>query len=68
MNREQEYVLRFFKNDYGDYGVASLLADHPLAQELDLPRGTILARFKEQAIVIRPDGAFSPIPQSSTPL
>lgn len=56
-------ALNFLTLDRGSYIIASMLAGHPLAQELDVSRGTVMATFTESTdrFLVYEDGSFTPI-------
>lgn len=58
----QYLILKLLKKDHGPYTAESVLDRHPLAQELDLKQGAIIATFEDCRFAIRHDGTFSPLP------
>lgn len=65
---EQEATLSLLKMDRGPYVIASLLDAHPMAQEFDLRRGTVVAQFigNPDRFLVYPDGGLTPLGKSIT--
>jgi hypothetical protein len=60
----QTATLRFLKKDHGPYIIESPLVTNPLAQELELEQGDILATFDDWRFVVKRSGDLIPIPRA----
>lgn len=66
MNRSQDALMDFLKKDHGSCTVESPLESNPLAQELGLKRGDIIASFPSIRFILWGEGGITPLQPKRT--